>query len=292
MGYLRIRSRHQPFEVAALAMAGVCGVLLLLLGSRPTSVRMAMPVPIQIGWEIGLVLVGVGGLLGILWPGRLATGLGIELASVVVFGTISGMYTMALVVVSGRRPARPAACSAGRVGHRRGVVHHGARRRVAVAGRSDRRRPAPAGPGQSVCGCRTGRRRCHVISTPAPEAPPWLQVALSVFGILGGSTGLAAIATVVVQRGKFKADAADTLTEAALTLVQPLQTRITELEEEALSARSELGVLREQVNQLQFVVRVLTRTLDRWRAAIRSPDATLRKVRAVVAESERLPEDR
>ncbi|RLP94559.1 MULTISPECIES: hypothetical protein [unclassified Micromonospora] len=130
-----------------------------------------------------------------------------------------------------------------------------------------------------------------MISTPAPEAPPWLQVALSVFGILGGSTGLAAIATVVVQRGKFKADAADTLTEAALTLVQPLQTRITELEEEALSARSELGVLREQVNQLQFVVRVLTRTLDRWRAAIRSPDATLRKVRAVVAESERLPDD-
>ncbi|MET8352355.1 MULTISPECIES: hypothetical protein [unclassified Micromonospora] len=103
MGYLRIRPRHQPFEVAALAMAPVCGVLLLLLGGRPTSVRMAMPVPIQIGWELGLVLVGVGGLLGILWPGRLATGLGIELASVVVFGTISGMYTMALLVVSGRQ---------------------------------------------------------------------------------------------------------------------------------------------------------------------------------------------
>ncbi|MFI5927634.1 hypothetical protein ACIA3K_16805 [Micromonospora sp. NPDC051543] len=115
-------------------------------------------------------------------------------------------------------------------------------------------------------------------------------MALSVFGILGGSTGLAAIATVLVQRGKFKADAADTLTEAALTLVQPLQTRITELEGEALHARTELGTLREQVNQLQFVVRVLTRTLDRWRAAIRAPDATLRRVRAVVAESDRSPE--
>ncbi|MFF5052978.1 hypothetical protein ACFY1S_07335 [Micromonospora sp. NPDC000663] len=127
-------------------------------------------------------------------------------------------------------------------------------------------------------------------ASPTPAAPHWVQVALSVFGILGGSTGLAAIATVLVQRGKFKADAADTLTEAALTLVQPLQTRITELEGEALHARSELGTLREQVNQLQFVVRVLTRTLDRWRAAIRAPDATLRKVRAVVAESERLPD--
>lgn len=116
-------------------------------------------------------------------------------------------------------------------------------------------------------------------------------MALSVLAILGGGTGLAAIATVVVQRGKFRADAADTLTEAALTLVQPLQSRITQLEGEALSARSELGVLREQVNKLQFAVRVLTRTLDRWRAAIQSPDATLRRVRAMVAETDRSPED-
>ncbi|MEU5908190.1 hypothetical protein [Micromonospora sp. NPDC047527] len=129
-----------------------------------------------------------------------------------------------------------------------------------------------------------------MISAPTPEAPQWVQVLLSLLGILGGTTGLAAIATVLVQRGKFKADAADTLTEAALTLVQPLQTRITELESQAISARSELGLLREQVNQLQFVVRVLTRTLDRWRVAIRAPDATLRKVRAVVAESDRQPE--
>ncbi|MGQ5259759.1 hypothetical protein ACTWLT_03280 [Micromonospora sp. ZYX-F-536] len=103
MGYLRIRSRHQPFEVAALVMAPICGVLLLVLDVRPTSVQMSMPVPIQVGWEIGLIAVGVGGLSGILWPGRLATGLGIELASVLVFGTISGMYTMALLVVSGRQ---------------------------------------------------------------------------------------------------------------------------------------------------------------------------------------------
>ncbi|MFD6565637.1 hypothetical protein [Micromonospora profundi] len=129
-----------------------------------------------------------------------------------------------------------------------------------------------------------------MISAPNPEAPGWVQVLISLLGILGGTTGLAAIATVVVQRGKFKADAADTLTEAALTLVQPLQSRITELEGQAISARSELGLLREQVNQLQFVVRALTRTLDRWRTAIRAPDATLRKVRAVVAESDRQPE--
>ncbi|WP_433553631.1 hypothetical protein ACQP08_10580 [Micromonospora zamorensis] len=128
-------------------------------------------------------------------------------------------------------------------------------------------------------------------TSPPPVAPHWVQMALSVLAILGEGTGLAAIATVVVQRGKFRADAADTLTEAALTLVQPLQSRITQLEGEALSARSELGVLREQVNRLQFGVRVLTRTLDRWRAAIQAPDATLRKVRAMVAETDRSPED-
>ncbi|WP_406067931.1 hypothetical protein [Micromonospora sp. NBC_01638] len=128
-------------------------------------------------------------------------------------------------------------------------------------------------------------------TSTAPPAPAWLQVALSLLGILGGGTGLAAIATVVVQRGKFKADAADTLTEAALTLVQPLQTRITQLEGEARNARSELGVLREQVNQLQFVVRVLNRTLDHWRAAIHAPDATLRKVRATVVETDRTSEE-
>ncbi|MFF0152319.1 hypothetical protein [Micromonospora sp. NPDC005203] len=130
-----------------------------------------------------------------------------------------------------------------------------------------------------------------MISVSTPEAPHWVQVLLSLLGVLGGTTGLAAIATVVAQRGKFKADAADTLTETALTLVQPLQMRITELESDAVSARSELALLREQVNQLQFVVRVLTRTLDRWRAAVHAPDATLRKIRSVVAESERLSEE-
>ncbi|MET8043393.1 hypothetical protein ABZU25_21330 [Micromonospora sp. NPDC005215] len=129
------------------------------------------------------------------------------------------------------------------------------------------------------------------MSVSTPEAPHWVQMLLSLLGVLGGTTGLAAIATVVSQRGKFKADAADTLTEAALTLVQPLQMRITELESEAVSARSELTLLREQVNQLQFVVRVLTRTLDRWRAAVHAPDATLRRIRSVVAESERLAEE-
>ncbi|MCG5473218.1 hypothetical protein LADH09A_001208 [Micromonospora sp. LAH09] len=103
MGNLRIRSRHQPYEIAVLAAAPVCGVLMLTLDVRPTSVQTSMPVPIQIAWELGLIAVGVGGLLGIVWPGRLSTGLGIELASVLVLGTITGMYAVALVAASGRQ---------------------------------------------------------------------------------------------------------------------------------------------------------------------------------------------
>ncbi|MGW5558250.1 hypothetical protein ACWER9_13615 [Micromonospora sp. NPDC003944] len=101
MGNLRIRSRHQPYEIAVLAAAPLCGVLMMTLNVRPTSVQTSMPAPIQVAWELGLVAVGLGGLLGILWPGRLSTGLGLELASVLVLGTITGMYAVALVVMSG-----------------------------------------------------------------------------------------------------------------------------------------------------------------------------------------------
>ncbi|WCN83430.1 hypothetical protein [Micromonospora sp. LH3U1] len=103
MGHLRFRSQRQPYEVAVLAAAPVCGILMLTLDVRPTSVQTSMPVPIQIAWKVGLIAVGVGGLLGILWPGRLSTGLGVELASVLMLGTITGMYAVAMVAVSGRQ---------------------------------------------------------------------------------------------------------------------------------------------------------------------------------------------
>ncbi|MEH1031007.1 hypothetical protein ACWD6L_15000 [Micromonospora profundi] len=103
MGILRVRAKHQPFEVAALITTSICGVLLMTLDARPPSVQLSMPEPIQLGWEVSLIVVGVAGLLGILWPGRLSTGLGIEFASVLVLGTITGMYAVALVAVSGQQ---------------------------------------------------------------------------------------------------------------------------------------------------------------------------------------------
>ncbi|SCG63938.1 hypothetical protein GA0070609_3919 [Micromonospora echinaurantiaca] len=103
MPHIRIRSRHQPFEIAVLVTAPVCGLLLIVLDVRPQSVELAMPAPIQVGWESGLILVGITGLLGVLWPGRLSTALGIELAAVLVLATLTGMYAVALTVVSGRQ---------------------------------------------------------------------------------------------------------------------------------------------------------------------------------------------
>ncbi|WP_435207946.1 hypothetical protein [Micromonospora sp. bgisy143] len=99
MRYLRIRSRQQPYEIAVLVTAPVCGVLMMGLDVRPASVQGSMPAPLQVAWEIALIMVGVTGLLGIMWPGRLSTGLGMELASLLVLGTITGMYAVALIAL-------------------------------------------------------------------------------------------------------------------------------------------------------------------------------------------------
>lgn len=49
MGNLRVRAKHQPFEVAALVTTPIHGVPLLALDVRPPSVQMFMPEPIQVG---------------------------------------------------------------------------------------------------------------------------------------------------------------------------------------------------------------------------------------------------
>ncbi|MEH1057221.1 hypothetical protein V6U89_18710 [Micromonospora sp. CPCC 206171] len=118
-------------------------------------------------------------------------------------------------------------------------------------------------------------------------APQWVQVALSVLGVLGGASGLAAIAAVVAQRGKFKAEAADMLTDAALTLVQPMRVRVAELEAEAQAAREQLRTAREQTERATATLSDLHAMLDRWYALIFAPDATLRSIRSAVREDRR-----
>ena len=124
---------------------------------------------------------------------------------------------------------------------------------------------------------------------PAGAGPPWVQILLSVLGVLGGAGGITAIATVVLQRRKFKADAADVITDTALTLVDPLRQRVKELEAEAAGARKETAsahqeaaAARAEIREFRSAITELTGMMRRWRAAILAPDASLDALRVMV----------
>ncbi len=93
---------RRPFQNAVVAIAPVCGTLMLCMETRPPAVEIAMPDPVRIGWELGLILAGLVGIAGLLWPGRCSTRLGMELASMLMLGTVTGMYAVTLAVISGR----------------------------------------------------------------------------------------------------------------------------------------------------------------------------------------------
>ncbi|MCW3816371.1 hypothetical protein ONA91_18155 [Micromonospora sp. DR5-3] len=103
MGNIHERTSQRVFEFAVLVTAPVCGVLLIVLRVRPQSVEVVMPDAIRVCWEFGLIVVGVAGLLGMFWPGQLGTGLGIELAAVLMLGAIAAMYVVSLLVVAGQQ---------------------------------------------------------------------------------------------------------------------------------------------------------------------------------------------
>ncbi|GIG92496.1 hypothetical protein Pen02_74320 [Plantactinospora endophytica] len=95
-------SGWQPFEVTSLATAVVCGVSLVGLDSRPRSVAAAMPNLLEQIWAVGLIVAGVAGLCGVAWQGQLATALGVELGALLGFGSVTGMYAIAVFVIAGR----------------------------------------------------------------------------------------------------------------------------------------------------------------------------------------------
>lgn len=91
---------RQPFEVTILVAAMACGLALLLADTRPASVAASMPVWLQSTWEVGLLVCGVAGLVGIWWPGALVSGLAVELGALFLLGALTAMYTIALFSVS------------------------------------------------------------------------------------------------------------------------------------------------------------------------------------------------
>lgn len=121
----------------------------------------------------------------------------------------------------------------------------------------------------------------------AAAAPQWLQVVLSVLGVLGGAGGFATIAAVVVKRGKFRAEAADVITDTALTLVQPMRIRMAELEAETQTIREQLRASNERSRRLQASLNQLRATLDRWYTLIFTPDVSLQAIRYTIREDRR-----
>lgn len=94
--------RARPFEAVVLLLMPCYGVAMLVFDARPTAVEQVMPTLIQRGWEVGLLVAGLTGILGVLWPGECATRLGIELAALLVLAAATGMFVVALGATSSR----------------------------------------------------------------------------------------------------------------------------------------------------------------------------------------------
>lgn len=135
----------------------------------------------------------------------------------------------------------------------------------------------------------------------AGDAPPasggsWVQTLITIVGLLGGAGGIAALAATLLQRRKIRADAADVITDTALTLVEPLRGRVNELQSEVAEARREATGARQQaeaanveIGDLRTAVRELTHLLLRWRTAVLDtasapdPRAALERLRVMVS---------
>lgn len=87
----------------------------------------------------------------------------------------------------------------------------------------------------------------------------------AIVGAIGGLAGVTGFATVLAQKRKLKADAADVLTDTALQLIEPLRKELAGARAEAEGARDQTKALYDEVGELRESVRELTSTLTRWR---------------------------
>lgn len=98
---VKVVTGRQPFEVAILVASACCGLALALTDTSPKSAATAMPGLIQVLWQVFLIVGGIVGLIGIFFPGRLIAQLGTEAVGVMLVGTATTMYSIALFTVSG-----------------------------------------------------------------------------------------------------------------------------------------------------------------------------------------------
>lgn len=108
------------------------------------------------------------------------------------------------------------------------------------------------------------------------------QLVTAIIGVLGGIGGLGALVGSVFQRRKIRAEAADVLTDTALTLVEPLQARVKEVTAEAKEARTEARQAREEMSDLRTSLAEVMGMLRRWRTAVLSPHITREELMEMV----------
>lgn len=96
----------------------------------------------------------------------------------------------------------------------------------------------------------------------------------AVLAACAGGGGLAGVIgtliTGMLTRPKTRADAVSLLTDSAIKQVNELQERTAEAEREAVAARAELAVARQQMRVLTGEIDAAVMTLRTWRSAILS----------------------
>ncbi|WP_406083119.1 hypothetical protein OHA01_26420 [Micromonospora zamorensis] len=96
----------------------------------------------------------------------------------------------------------------------------------------------------------------------------------AVLAACAGGGGLAGVIgtliTGMLTRPKTRADAVSLLTDSAIKQVNELQERTAEAEREAVAARAELAVARQQMRVLTGEIDAAVMTLRTWRSTILS----------------------
>lgn len=102
-------------------------------------------------------------------------------------------------------------------------------------------------------------------------------------GVLGGG-GMVAIVNAFAKRRQVKVDAADRLSDGALKWVDEFQADAREARSEAAAARREATEAHAQMRAVRAEAQWLAGQLQALRRAIVDPNATLDRLRMLVAE--------
>lgn len=104
-----------------------------------------------------------------------------------------------------------------------------------------------------------------------------VQDVTTFIGAVGGLGGLGALVASFLTRKKVRAEAADVITDTALTLVEPLQRRVRELDDEVTELRRKVRSTTDLLADAMAMIR-------RWRASMLSTGIDRDQLREMARE--------